>query len=482
MTFDANPNTPQQRTPSGLASGSRRAGRVPGKVDADGFVPKRHRQGVNVKVNGGVRAQVQVKVNVVRVLAVILLSLAACGSKKRQSRTTDAAPVEPITAPPPGDAGSTAKGSTDEVEPNDTEDTAMELGLGASIHGRIDPVDTDADAFRIDVTAPSVLSIEVGGVQQTDLVLELHDPGGVVVAKSDRGLANIKEAIPNFAVSKGRYTAVVKGKKVLFKGKPLKPAPPIVPYEITASLVKAPANAEHEPNDDRGTANDLIVGDPVTGFAGWTGDADAWKLALEALSAKNTIDIEIGAVEGIALTLELSDAVGKPLLTRKGPRGGALNVRGLLPDVPAGAPPFYYLTVKGNPSNPETAYALRVVPKNLENDAEVEPNDTIDKPMAIPDDRTRVDAQWSPGDIDCFAISPEGGNRTVEVSVEPPAEADLSAELVVDGKVIAKSETKGKGVGEKLKGAVPANARAIIRVWGSDNGGEGTYEVKVVDK
>jgi len=417
------------------------------------------------------------------VVLMVGLSIAACGSKKRQSRTTDAAPVEPITAPPSGDAGASAKGSTDETEPNDTEDTAMELGLGAGVHARVDPVDTDADAFRIDVTSPGVLAIEVGGVHNTDLVLELHDPAGVLVAKSDRGLANVKEAIPNFAVTKGRYTAIVRGKRVLLKGKPLKPAPPILPYEITAQLVKLPANAEREPNDDRGTANDLIVGDPVTGYAGWTSDADAWKLGLEALSSKNTIDIEIGAVDGVALTLELSDAVGKAILVRKGPRGGALNIRGILPDVPAGAPPFHYLTVKGTPSNPETAYALRVVPKNLEgNDAEVEPNDTIDKPMPIPSDRTRVDAQWSPGDIDCFAVAPEGGTRTLEISVEPPGEADLSAELVVDGKVIARSETKGKGVGEKLKGAVPANARAVIRVWGAETGAEGTYEVKVSEK
>jgi hypothetical protein len=416
------------------------------------------------------------------VLVVAVLAI-ACGSKKRQSRTTDAAAVEPITAPPPGDASGASTGSTDETEPNDTEDLAMELGLGASIHGRIDPVKTDADAYRIDVPDAGVLAIELGGVQQTDLTLELHDPSGAVVARSDRGAANAKEAIPNFAVTKGRYTAIVRGKELLVRGKPVKPAPPILPYDLTCGLIKPASNAEREPNDDRGTANDLIVGDPVTGFVGWTGDADAWKLALEALSAKNTIDIELGAVEGVALTVEVSDAVGKPLVVRRGARGGALNVRGLLPELPAGAPPFHYLTIKGTPSNPETAYALRVVPKHLEgNDAEVEPNDLADKPMQIPADRTRVDAQWSPGDIDCFAVAPEGGSRTLEIAIETPAEADLSAELIVDGKSIARSEAKGKGAVEKLKGAVPANARAIIRVWGSDAGAEGTYEVKVSEK
>ena len=417
------------------------------------------------------------------VVVVACLSIAACGSKKRQTRTTDAAPVEPITAPPPSDASGAPKGTSDEVEPNDTEDTAMELAVGASIHGRIDPIESDVDAFRIEVSGAGVLSLEVGGVQHTDLTLELHDPSGVVVAKSDRGLANVKEAIPNFAVTKGRYTAMVRGKKLLVRGKPVKPTPPILPYDITATLVKPPANAEKEPNDDRGTANDLIVGDPVTGYAGWTGDADSWKLALEALSAKNTIDVELGAVDGVALTLEVADAVGKPLVVRKGARGAALNARGILPDLPTGAPPFYYLTVKGTPSNPETAYALRVMLKTLEgNDAEVEPNDSVEKPMPIPADRTRVDAQWSPGDIDHFAIAPDGDKRTLEITVESPAEADLSAELIVDGKAIAKSETKGKGVAEKLKGEVPANARAIIRVWGSDAGAEGTYEVKFGEK
>ncbi len=417
------------------------------------------------------------------VLVVVALSLAACGSKKRQARTTDAAAVEPITAPPPSDATNAPQGSSDEVEPNDTEDLAIELKLGASVHGRIDPVKTDADAFRIDVSDPGVLAVEVGGVQQTDLTLELHDPTGAVVARSDRGGANTKEAIPNFAVTKGRYTAIVRGKELVVRGKVVKPAPPILPYDITTGLIKPATNAEKEPNDDRGTANDLIVGDPVTGFVGWTGDADAWKLGLEALSAKNTIDLELGAVEGVALTVELSDAVGRPLVVRKGARGGPLTVRGILPDLPAGAPPFHYLTIKGTPSNPETAYALRVVPKNLDgNDAEVEPNDTADKPMQIPADRTRVDAQWSPGDIDCFAVAPEGGNRTLEITVETPAEADLSAELIVDGKSLARSEAKGKGATEKLKGAVPGNARAIIRVWGSDTGAEGTYEIKVSEK
>jgi hypothetical protein len=412
---------------------------------------------------------------------------AACGNKKRQRRTTDAAPVEPISVPVFGDGG--AAGAADEVEPNDNDDVAMPLPLGGTIHGRVDP-EADADFYRIDVATAGALAIEVSAVDKMDLTLELHDASGNAVAKSDRGTAKIKEGMPNVGVSPGRYTAVVRSKKLVVKGKqprpPKKPpagaAPPsqpVLPYDITAQVSPVAANAEREPDDDRGTANDLIVGDPVTGYIGWTGDTDVWKLSVETLSAKNAIDIEIGSVEGTAFALEVADGIGQVLMTRKAPRGSGLVVRGLLPVVPAGAPPFHYLTIKAVPSNPESAYTLRVQAKNPEPDAEIEPNDSTDKPMAIPNDRTRIDGHWSPGDLDCYAIAPDPAARTIEVLVETPAEADFSAELVVDGKVVGRSDVKGKGAVEKVSGPVPANGRAIVKIRGADTGGEGAYQLKV---
>jgi hypothetical protein len=410
---------------------------------------------------------------------VMLCAIAACGSKKRQRRTNDAALVEPIKAPVFSDGG-TVKAGPDEIEPNDTDDTAMELVLGHAVHGRVD-TETDTDSFRIDVPADGVLAIELSAVKDTDLVLELHDSGGVAIAKSDRGAADTREGIPNFGVTKGRYVAVIKSKKVLVRGKPIKPPSPALPYDISAQLIKPLANAEKEPNDDRGTANDLIPGDPVTGYVGWNGDADVWKLSVETLSAKNIIDVEIGPVENTSLVLELADAAGQPLLTRKAPRGAGLFVRGLFPNIPAGAPPYQYLTIKANPPNPESAYQLRVVPNSPDVDAEIEPNDLVDKPMPIPSERTVVTGWWSPGDIDCFAVAPEANPRGLEIRVTVPQTADLAVELFVDGKQIAKTDAKGKGVEEVVKGPVPANAHAVIRVHGADNGTENKYEVKVVE-
>ncbi len=409
---------------------------------------------------------------------------ASCsGKKRRQQRTGDAAAVEVITSPTLPDGG--AQGAaTDEVEPNDSVDVATPLGLGASARGTLDP-DADADYYRIDVTQAGALTVTTTAVD-ADLTVELEDASGTVVARSDRGAVRVREGLPNFGVTPGRYVAIVRRKAPAppkkGKGKKAAPAPkPGAPvaYEIAAAFAPPVTAAEREPDDDRGTANDLIPGDAVTGFIGWTGDVDVWKLSVETLSSRNAIDIEIAAVEGVALSLELADGVGQPLLLRKAPKGAALVARGVVPVVPSGAPPFHYLTVAGERSNPETAYQLKVTAKPIEPDAEVEPNDVPERAMAFPTERTRVDGGWTSGDVDCFAIAADVASRTLDITVTP-SDIDLSIELLVDGKPVAKSELAGKSTAEKLTGAVPAGAKAVLRVRGAGTAvGEGTYEVSV---
>lgn len=413
----------------------------------------------------------------------------ACGKSTQKRTDRDAAAVQVVTQPVIGDGGTGP--ATDEVEPNDGDDTATALALGATVRAKIEP-ETDVDTFKIAVTETGALAVEVSGIDGVDLILEIEDVGGTVLAKSDRGGARIKEGVPNLGVSPGTYRAVVKMKKAPppkatkpKKGqKPIDAGIEVVPapvYEISARMAPPAPNAEREPDDDRGTAQDLIVGDAVTGFIGWSGDADVWKLSVETLSEKNAIDIEVGAVEGVSLSIDVSDGIGNPLVTRKGPRGQPLVVRGIVPIVPDGAPPFHYVTIKADKSNPETQYQLRVVAKIPQPDAEIEPNDAPEKAMPVPTDRTVVHGVWTPGDVDCFAIGTDAAARTVDITVDVPSESDLDAELLVDGKSVAKGDKKGKGVVEKLVGQVPANARAVIRVKGTDASGEGSYDVQIAE-
>jgi hypothetical protein len=428
---------------------------------------------------------------------IVVMMLAACrGGGSKSHRAGSNAPVELVNEIKTADAG--RAGTIDEVEPNDADEVATPLPLGGTLRGKVEP-ETDVDHVRLDVDKPGALQVTLSGVEGQDLVLEVEDAGGTVIARSDRGGARVKEGIPNLGVTPGRYTLVV---RAVPKKKPARPArrgrapapepepPPAPVYELAAQLV--PANAvkgqETEPDDDRGTANDLIVGDAVTGFIGWNGDADEWKLSVEALSEKNAIDVQVSAVEGVALEVEVADALGQPLVTRKGAKGGALAVRDLLPVVPQGGAPFYYITVRGAPSNPETTYQLEVSAHVVGTDAEIEPDDSVDKPYAIPADRTVVHGTWSPGDVDCYGLAVSAQPRTVDVTIDPKADLDVSAELLVDGKPALDAKGKpvppvnhaGRGAAEKLNGQVPAGAHAVVRVRGEGTA-EGAYDVTVAD-
>ncbi len=423
-------------------------------------------------------------------VAVTQMAGAGCSGKGRQRRAGDAAAVEVVTGPSLPDASVAGAVTSEEIEPNDGEDVATPLAPGFTARGTIDP-ETDTDHYRIDVTSAGALSIELTAPDGVDLTLDVEDPSGTIVARSDRGGVRIKEGVPNVGVTPGRYIATVREKKIVVpvkklpRGKKPPPAPdagvPVVApvYEITAKVSSLADNVEIEPDDDRGTAIDLILGDAVTGYIGWTGDADVWKLSVKTLSDKDAIDIEVSAIEGVALSIEVADGIGRPLVARKAPRGAPLVIRGLVPVVPAGAPPFHYVTIRGDKSNPETAYQLRVTAKVPGIDAEVEPNDTVDKAMPIPTSRTIVQGMWAPGDIDCFAIAPDQAERTIDGTIETRTDLDFGGELYVDGKSIAKGNRGGKGASERVTGSVPAGAQAVICVRASDVAGEGAYELKI---
>ena len=421
-------------------------------------------------------------------------TLGACGKKKRQTRSSDAPPVELVSVVALGDAGvSGTGGESEEREPNDGADVATPLAVGGAARGRIEP-DNEADYYRIDVEQAGALAVALAAVPGVDLTLDIEDAGGAPLVRSDRGGVNAAEGVPNLGVTPGRYTAIVRkkpapvkqpGKKQPARPKkagaaaPEPPAPGTAPaYKISAQVAPLGKNAEREPDDDRGTANELVIGETVTGFVGWNQDADVWKLSVEALTAKNVLELELGPVADAALTVTILDGVGEPIVVRKAPKGAAVVIRGLAPVVPQGAPPFHYVIVKADRSNPDVAYQLTLTAHPRGTDPELEPNDTPDKAMEIPDQRAVIsDASYTPGDVDCYAVPPEPNARTLDVSVDTPATADLRLEMYVNGKSIETADKKGKGAQEKISGAVPAGGRAVVCVRGSDASREGKYSL-----
>ena len=418
------------------------------------------------------------------------LALCACGKgDTRTKRTGSAAPVEILTGLP--DAGHSGPGpSSDEIEPNDGDEVATPLALGGTARGKIES-DTDADFYQVKVEQAGTLQVMLTGVDGQDLTLELTESSGTSLAKSDRGGARIKEGLPNAGVTAGKYDLIVrqapkkktkapKGRKAPAAGSDASP-PPAPVYELTVQMITPDKTAEREPDDDRGTANDLIVADNATGFVGWSNDKDVYKLSVETLSAKNALDIQVSAIEGVSLELEIADGVGNTLATRKAPKGSPLLVRGLLPVIPEGAPPFHYVTIKGSASNPETPYTLHATAHVVGTDEEMEPNDLVDKPTEMNPERTVVHATWTPGDVDCFALQPAQVERTVDITIDTPAEIDLAVELLAEGKSIGSSNKGGKGVIEKLSVKVPPNVKPVIRVKNPDANAsaEAKYDLSV---
>jgi hypothetical protein len=413
-----------------------------------------------------------------------LVPIIGCRGNSKVHRTSDEPPVQVVKQPALPDAGAGHGGpAIEEVEPNDTDDVATPLPLGGTARGKIEP-DTDVDRYRIDVDRPGALSVLTTAVD-ADLVVEIEDASGTVLARSARGGPRLREGVPNLGVVPGRYFAVVRAapKKPIKKPpKPKKGAPPPAPakeepkpapvYELTAQLAPPGKGMEVEPNDDRGTANELIVGDTVHGYVGWHGDADAWKLDVQALAldaqsgaTRNAIALEVAPVEGVALELEVDDAAGAPLLVRKGARGDGVAVHRLSPQLAQGAPPYLYVFVRGDRSNPETAYALHVEANVVRPDDELEPNDTPERAYAIPADRQNVNGWWDYGDVDCYAIATGGAaSRAIELTITPSPELDLAAELYVDGKQTLKVDHPGKGASEKLGAQVQPGQRVVACV------------------
>jgi hypothetical protein len=58
--------------------------------------------------------------------------------------------------------------------------------------------------------------------------------------------------------------------------------------------------------------------------------------------------------------------------------------------------------------------------------------------------------------------------RTVDITVDTPAEIDLAVELLAEGKSIGSSNKGGKGVIEKLTVKVPPGVKPVIRVKNPD--------------
>lgn len=222
-----------------------------------------------------------------RVVAAVAVAALAIGCGKGDSkkirRDKDAGP--PVEAVDRG--GGRARTGGDEREPNGSDAEATALPLGHYARGSLD-AETDVDVYRVTVPGTGQLRVVLSGIDEVDLALELRDGNGAVVARSDRGPARTVEGFPGYGVTKGDYLVAVKEfvkprpkKKTAGKPKGKKAAAidagvvaegragPSQTYELTVELIERPPDLhEIEPDDDTGTAVEVLLADVVRGWIG----------------------------------------------------------------------------------------------------------------------------------------------------------------------------------------------------------------------
>jgi hypothetical protein len=387
-----------------------------------------------------------------------------CGKKSDKqaiARDRDAAAVVVVQRTP---AGVTF---VEEVEPNDAADEPGALALPGGIHGTLDG-EADVDLYRLAVETPGWLALEVGGIEAVDLVLELREGSGTVLARSDRGPALTGEGVPNYRVDKGTYlVAVSEFVKKRSKKKAARTGPSAI-YSLTATVSSTDPEPTHErePNHGAADARELPITTDGFGYIGWRDDVDRWRVSVEGLGEEYGLDIDLTPVEGVQLVLEVLDDNGDLVLTRKGDKSKAVAVRSL--SRKAGHE-HYYARVSGRSSNPLERYAVRFGSHLLDLEEEHEPND----------DRASATAAWRdadsetgtakgtllPGDADWFSLTVATPSH-LTVSVAPPAEIDIAIAVAnAAGAILGESNAEKEG-GREVLSAVPVSGQIYLIVKG----------------
>jgi hypothetical protein len=413
-----------------------------------------------------------------RAIVALGVLAAACGSSgggggsggERIRRSKDAGAAVGVVARPGVDD---VVERPPEREPNDDPATAAPLAGG--VKGSLDGED-DIDAFTITPAAAGMIYAQVTGVEGVDLKLVLRDHRFALVVTADRGGAGVAEILPNAPVDAGTYLLVVREipRKRKKPAKPTDAGPagrvgPSAPYQLTASVLPAPAaGAEREPNDDEGTATELALGENATGWIGWGGDVDTWKLAIEALSEGNGLDVNVAAIEGTALTLEVTDAAGRSVMKSTGAAGQAVAVKSLAPRLTAGMAAVHHVRVSGKPANPEQAYTLTIATRLLDLDEEAEPNDRTSQSNGLRfgvEDQGSMRGEIGPGDVDIFSLSASPSAATFDVAIDPPPGVDVAIEAIAEnGSSLGKADRGTAGASETLSVGAPAGTLVYVKL------------------
>jgi eukaryotic-like serine/threonine-protein kinase len=164
-----------------------------------------------------------------------------------------------------------------EHEPNNAPATANPIASGRAIKGQVgkrvalEESDRDFFRFRVEGGEPKVLRVELSGLPNMELMLEVFDGTGKKVAEADNGGVGDGEIIPNLKLAPGEHYIAVR--EVWTAGRP---ATENISdwYTLTATWKTPEPGHELEPDDVAGAALPIAPGETMRGYLGRVDDVD----------------------------------------------------------------------------------------------------------------------------------------------------------------------------------------------------------------
>lgn len=362
-------------------------------------------------------------------LGVVAMALAGCPDKNKgeDAGVADAGPAQ-LT----------------EKEPNNSLQQAMVLKGSSAVTASIsvDPAKADEDWYQLAVQKPQSVDVSVTGIPGSDVVLELYDQDGNALVQVNSEGVGKGERIPNVGVKDKLWVKVGVTKKGAGGA-----------YVLTALFSETQPGFEVEPNDRAADANVLPLGQAISGFLGHGADVDWFRIELPgaagapavqapspggapeegdagapaadagapgdggiaapAESKSVALRIEVTGVPGVKLEVQVLSAAQATLFETKGKDDEGLSLRNI--GVRESDQVLYVVVKSGwtgtagkdlhRGFSSDHSYTLTVTQEEAGANAELEPNDVMDKATPLPAAGGYREGFLSPkGDVDYYVL------------------------------------------------------------------------------
>jgi FKBP-type peptidyl-prolyl cis-trans isomerase len=355
-----------------------------------------------------------------------------------------------------------------EFEPNDERERANDIRLGETVEGFFQE-NRDYDWYKLVIDKPgkNIIRIDLSGVPEVNVRLEVADERGTQLKSSNFTGKGEPESIINIGVTEGIYFITAYGYEANQNDK----------YTLKPQLIGTwQEGQEFEPNDSNRQANEIRLGETVQGLFQAKNDTDWYKLTIDQ-PGKNIIRVDLSGVPGINSFLFIHDSQGYQIkradTRRQGEPEEFMNF-GVTEGV-------YYISTRANEVNENEVYSLSIeLVGPWEEGMEFESNDERRYANEIPLD-TEIRGYIQPrSDRDYFRITvPEPGMDMFVVDFSSSEQANLHLELQdAEGNRIKSSNLGAEGVNEQIAKMKFSPGQYYIYAGSSDIIADTTYKLR----